>query len=426
MPKLTKDEFAKKIKAYAKRFDAVRDAARPYCVGQDDLLNMASLAVVAKQHALLVGPWGCNKTRTINVFTHLIGATNGQMFRCTLDKTTPPEALLGPISPKVLLEEDRFKRNLTGTICDATFAFVGEAFSGNSATRRALHTVLNERYVENGGEKVPVCLHTAFLDSNDLPSRREDRPFYDRIVLRTEVAYLDPADKDSFLAMRRSPVFTPGKLQPILSLQEVREAASLARLIIVPPVIDDAMHMLRSDLYAQNVQLSDRRWHHAYSVLRAAALLDGRVHVSPGDLWALRFVLADLVDGLTKTIVDRLRPYKGQSLRDAEQTFVKDANDLYTQAMQGNTTFREHALESVRGLAGNVIDADAKAEIDAIALKLEEAIATMAAVPALPDASNDDGLTDEVLDDLMGLGPDGARDASASDDDDGDLDDDSV
>lgn len=399
--RMTKPEFQKRAKQYAERFREVRKAAAAYCVKQDDLIEMGALAVVAKQHALLVGPWGCNKTRTINVFTHLIGATNGQMFRATLDKTTPPEALLGPISPKQLLENDRFVRNLKGTVCDATFAFIGEAFSGNSATRRALHTVLNERYVENGGERVPVQLHTAFLDSNDFPSRREDRPFYDRIALRCEVNYLEPSDKDAFIAMRRSPQFVASKVAPLFTIAEVREAAQLARLVVVPPIIDDSMHMLRNDLFAKAVQLSDRRWYVAYSVLKASALLDGRDHVAPSDLWSLRFVLTDIVDGQAKAVVEQLKPYKGQSLRDAEQSFVNDARILYEQAVQGNTAFRKSAIESLFTLSGSVIDAEIKAEIVGIADKLKDAAKNAPATLEL--TGDDDSLTDAALDELIGF-----------------------
>lgn len=407
MAKITKADLKKHVKTFAKKFELVRETAETFCVNQGDLLEMACLAVVAKQHALLVGPWGCNKTRTINVFTHLCGATNGQMFRCTLDKTTPPEALLGPISPKALLEQDRFLRNLKGTICDAEYAFVGEAFSGNSATRRALHTVLNERYVENGGEKIAVKLHTAFLDSNDMPSRREDRPFYDRIVLRSEVAYLDPGNKDAFVKMRHSPKFIPAKVEPIVSLNDIRIAAQLANMITVPTIIDDSLFTLRSDLFGKNVQLSDRRWYNAYSVLRAAALLDGRTYVSPGDLWALRFVLVDYVDGQSRAVVDQLRPYKGQSLRDAEQTFLKDAQELYSEAMQGNADFKLSAAQGIRGLVDNVMDADIRDEIEAIAMKLEEAISDSNASLSISDATDD--LTNDELDELIGFGSSKAR-----------------
>jgi len=363
---ISREQIRKMIKGYAKMFKEVRETIGEYCVNQDAMIEMMCLAVVSKQHCMSVGPWGCNKTRAINTFAHLVGVGNGNMFRVTLDKNTPPEALLGPISPKQLLENDRFVRNLEGTICDKPFAFIGEAFSGNSATRRALHTVLNERTVENGGELVRVKLHTAFLDSNELPSRREDRPFYDRILYRLQVGYLDPTDKEAFLRMRNSPEFRPSKVQPVMTMKDVEMVNKLCNYVTVPRIIDDAMHTIHSDLYTKNITLSDRRWYNAYKALRAAAVLDGRDVVTPGDICALRYVLVEYVDGAHSVIEETLRSYKGQSIRDAEQSYVNDARALLDQAMQGNDDMKATCLLGMNNLREQSIDADTVQEIDAL------------------------------------------------------------
>lgn len=397
--KPTREQIDSAIDKYSQRFYTLREIASQYCIDQEELIEMLCLAVIAKQHALLFGPWGCNKTRTINTFSHLCGARNGDLFRCTLDKTTPPEALLGPISPKILLEEDRFKRNLEGTVCTSFFAFIGECFSGNSATRRALHTVLNERYIENGGEYIEIPLHTAFLDSNDLSTRREDRPFFDRVGLRLEVNYLDPANKELFIAMRTSPRFNPARVAPLFTLKEIQTVSKLAQYVDVPPVIDDAMHLLRSDLFTRNIRLSDRRWYNAYGVLRASAVLYGRSAVSPSDMWALRYVLSDYIDGSANVVREALKPYQGQSIRDAEAAYVTDAEQSLQQAMQGNDDMKRSCLASVVSLEKNAYDSDTRDTLSGIAKKIQ---ALLGAAPMSGDEDISEADADLELERLLG------------------------
>lgn len=360
MATATEKKQAKQISAI---FTNVIEECEPYCAGQERLLEMLAYAVLSKHHAFLYGPWGCNKTRMISVFVHLMGASE-ELFTATLDKNSPPEILLGPVSVKALMERDRFVRNLDGTLASCRYAFIGEVFSANAATRRSLHTSLNERYVDNDGKRVRIPLMTAFCDSNELPIRREDRPFYDRLLLRASVSYIND-DKDTFMKMRRSPRFIPSKVDPICDVTHVANAHKLLRRTRIPIVVDEAMWQLRTELIAKGLRFSDRRWHCAYDVLRASALFRGSMIVEPLDLCALSFVFVDFFDEQQTTIDALLKQYEGMRVNAAEQSYVNDAQRVVDTATSENRSESwEWALTELQTLRDKCVSAESINEID--------------------------------------------------------------
>lgn len=354
-------------KKQAKHISAIManviEECEPYCAGQSKLLEMLAYAVLSKQHAFLYGPWGCNKSRMISIFIHFIGASE-ELFKATLTKDSAPEELIGPISPKQLLERDRFVRNLDGTIATHRFAFIGEVFDARSATRKSLHTALNERCVDNDGKSVKIPLLTAFCDSNELPIRREDRPFYDRLMLRASVSYIND-DKDTFMKMRRSPRFRPDKVDPICDVEHITNAHKLLRRVRIPAVVDEEMWKLRAELIGKNMRFSDRRWHYAYDILRACAVFRGSMIAEPLDMCALSFVFVDFFDEQQTTLDTLLKQYEGIRVSVAEQSYVNDAQRvLDTAAAENRAESWEWAMVELQTLRDKCASAESISEID--------------------------------------------------------------
>ncbi len=190
-----------------KRMGELKRTMRDYCVGQDELVDIVMLAAISKQHVILFGPPGCNKSRCLTIFTKLIGAdkqnlngASSKLFRVTLDKWATPEALFGPFSPKKLTEEDRWVRNTEHTLADCDYALIEELFSANGSTLRSAVVALNERAFDNAGTRLNIPLRSAFASTNEEPHQSQ-AALYDRFLFRAVVDQIEVTDTDAFSKM---------------------------------------------------------------------------------------------------------------------------------------------------------------------------------------------------------------------------------
>src|SRR5436309_3110421 len=89
-----------------------------------------SLAVLSRQHILLVGPKGAAKSMMIRM---LAGSIQGaHYFERLLTRFTLPDELFGPVSISAL-KQDRFSRITRGYLPEAHFAFLDELWKANSS-----------------------------------------------------------------------------------------------------------------------------------------------------------------------------------------------------------------------------------------------------------------------------------------------------
>lgn len=364
----------------AQAFLKLERIANNYSINQEPLVRMLILAVLAREHAILVGPWGCNKTALINSVLHLLGE---KPFCATLDKFTAPEALLGMYSPKLLKEKDIWVRNMQGMLPTARFAFIGEVFRGNGAVRAALHTVMNERYVDNGGQHVPVDTHTMFFDSNSYPVRDEDQPFYDRIMLRMEVDYLAGNNADKFKGMLGATMFDTTKHQPVLDWDQVQDACDHVRNVKVPDVIFHTLYEIRNNLLAKQIRLSDRRYKHALNVLRANAFLNKRTEVHAADLRVLSNVLWRKPED-TEDVQGVLLAYVGgASATETDEERLEAAQEILTAVKdkidndQSTVEDLLSAITAIGNIGEKVADRTKRNRINDMVAELEQAVGAM-------------------------------------------------
>lgn len=349
--------------------------ANELCIAQSDMIRCLLLTILSKEHAILVGPHGCNKTRAINILLTQLGAA-GHTFYSTLDKFTPPEVLLGMFSPRALKEEDRWLRNTKNKLPEAEFAFVGEVFRGNSAVRAALHTIMNERYIENDGQRIECPLHSMFCDSNSYPVREEDFPFFDRILFRYHVGYIESTDANGFLAMLQSNGL--GALKPRVTKEDVCTAVAEVGEVKILKSILRKVYKIRSQLLSKEVTLSDRRWHKSLKALQANAWLRGSDKVTSQDLVVLKYVLWD--DETQRILLeDILAPYAVVEQDEADE----GGDDLLAEARKiSNHAIADGSLDA----CGNAIismstlmqtsDGDSRTKIAELIASMETAIMT--------------------------------------------------
>lgn len=258
------------------KFRAVESELNATYLERREVVRGLLVGLLARQHVLLIGPPGTAKSALAEDLCSRIG---GRYFRWLLARTSTPEELFGPVSLKAL-EQDSYRRVVSGKLPEASVAFLDEIFKCNSAVLNTLLPTLNERLFFNDGTPMQVPLEMAVGASNELPEDREElAALWDRFMLRYVVGYL--RDKRAFERM-----LTGGKAPQTRTTIEPRDLAAAqaeVRSVDVSRIIPQVA-TLRGKATELHVPVSDRRWKAALELLRANTWLEGRDKATDDDL----------------------------------------------------------------------------------------------------------------------------------------------
>lgn len=242
------------------------------------------VGLLARQHVLLIGPPGTDKTR---LASDLVRRISARLFKWQLHATTAPEELFGPFSFKGM-EQDEFRRVTAGRLPEADLALIDEIFRGGSFITNSLLSCMNEGIFFDNGQAVRIPLQLLIGTANTFPEDDEEQAaLRDRFGLRFQIRYLQ--DPESVLTMLSSQAHLPIPMVE-LTLEDVKAAQNAVQSIDVAPVLP-LLLTLRQQLIAANIVISDRRWHDCLVILKANAWLNGHAAVEPEDLEILIPVL---------------------------------------------------------------------------------------------------------------------------------------
>lgn len=278
----------------------LRDAIAAQLVGRDREAEIIVLAMIAREHALLVGPPGTGKSMICRVASQLI--KDARYCERLLSPTTPPEAVWGPISLSAL-RADRYEHVTAGYAADAHLLYLDEVGRASPAILDSLlHLLGPERQALIGTANVKAPLVAAIGSANTWP---EDAAMLDRWTMRATVSYL-PAGMRRALLTFRAP-----ELAAIGTLADLDAAHQRSRMLNVSAEAYDTLDAILGDLDEIGVAVSDRRLRAGERIARAAAVLRGGDDVQPIDLEPLQYVLwttPDQAAAATAKIVTRANP----------------------------------------------------------------------------------------------------------------------
>lgn len=343
------------------------------------------LALLARQHVLLLGPPGSAKSLMVE---DLCGRIGGNYFDWLFTKFTTPEEIFGPISLKAL-EQDKYTRITTGKLPEAHIAFLDEVWKASSSILNTLLRIVNERKFDNNGAPQKVPLLTLFGASNELPESGELSALYDRFLLRYITQYI--ADPQNFVNMLALPQAPPDAR---ITLDELFQMQAEADKVAIPDEVYVAIVNLKEVLKKENIISSDRRYKQALSLIKANAYLNGRTQAAIEDMTILQHVLWSQPSehkAVQKIVLSTINPIlsKVQELMDI-------AMEIHHQALDPNV-LKDAEKASKVGIEANV-------KLKKVQKDLSELQPTPATAQMVADAqAKIAAYQDELAEKLLGL-----------------------
>jgi MoxR-like ATPase len=177
-------ELAREAPLLRDRINRFRTSLGRFFVDKQELIDLMTVAAVAQEPLLLVGPPGTAKSDLVLKFRDALRlGSGGDYFEYMLTRFTEPSEVFGPIDIGEL-RRGRYLRRDAGKLPTARLVFLDEIFKANSAILNALLTVINERKFYQDGQPVPVKLRILFAATNEIPEHGELAALKDRFCLK--------------------------------------------------------------------------------------------------------------------------------------------------------------------------------------------------------------------------------------------------
>ncbi|MFC5602227.1 AAA family ATPase [Sporosarcina koreensis] len=323
------------------------------------------IAVLARQHILIIGPSGTAKSALAISLAKMIQST--RYFQWLLTRFSTPEELFGPLSLKHL-EQGVYKRNTATKMPEANIVFLDEIFKANSAILNSLLTIMNERIFYNDGNPIQVPLMTVIGASNEFPEEGEGlEALYDRFLFRFDVDYIK--EDSNFISMMKN----EGKQMqlPTMTLDDLTQFQLLTDRVVIRDDVYMALSTLRKELRDEGIQPSDRRFKQSLRLLQARALIRKRNAVAVEDMIILEHTLWETIDQ-KDTVSLIVRRHAQDTVIQALDSIRAEAKEIFSMikqdtsveaGMEANQKMNalERDLEELKKLHGNQ-----EAEINAL------------------------------------------------------------
>jgi MoxR-like ATPase len=283
-------------------------------VGRERAVRLLQLAVVCREHALLLGPTGTAKSELISALARHVEARH---FTYLLTRFTEPSEIFGALDFEQF-RQGTYHVHTEGMLPRAELVFLDEVFQGSSAILNTLLTLLNERRYHNGARAESAPLISLLGATNDIPDDPGLTAFSDRFLIRLQVEPVGGSNLEQLLqvgwghetrrlttAVNESTASRDGEVTAAaartdgtVTVQRLEQLSLRLRDIDLDPVRGEHRELVRQ-LLIQGVRLSDRRLVRSLKLVAGAALLRESQSARPADLWPLAHIWTEPADRTT-------------------------------------------------------------------------------------------------------------------------------
>ncbi len=124
--------------------------------------------------------------------TNLIENASSEVFMLETDEGTRSTAVKGNIDLKKLTTENVY--NIDSPITRAEVVVINEIDKASPSLRNSFLSIMNERVLFNGTEKIECQWRNFIATCNEIPDDEKDSPFWDRFLVTFKVNRMSPAD----------------------------------------------------------------------------------------------------------------------------------------------------------------------------------------------------------------------------------------
>jgi MoxR-like ATPase len=276
--------------ALSSRLHQVSEALDSQFLDRHEVIRLLLIAIVAREHAVLVGPPGTAKSALLRTLAELIDA---RYFEYLLTRFTEPNEIFGPVDIAAF-REGTYQRRTAGMLPEAEVVFLDEVFKSNSAILNALLSLLNERRFTSGGQVLDCPLISVFGASNEVPSDESLSALFDRFLLRIRSDNLDAYHFNELIQLgiaHEVKKLRRQKPAPLVTAQELHGMTEeLAQRLQFSDDFLSTYKGLVFQIRAEGISVSDRRVVKMLKLFAASAYLDGRVQAEASDLFVLKHI----------------------------------------------------------------------------------------------------------------------------------------
>lgn len=293
---------------------AIRDAidfVERRVINRASVVKRIFAALLTREHVLLQARTGVGKSLLAQqVFAMFEGVP---IFEVQASKEQQPDTYFGALDLEEL-KRGKIWHNTEGSLVEARFGFIDEIFDANDYTLRALLTLLNERRLVRGVQRVASPLHTVVAATNYVRVSQVTEALLDRFLYKSVVE----SDRDPFFMYRISQQFVTHRGQTAeppdrISFDTLKRLSDICRgdsdelemhvprsvMFFANLVLRHYEHLhrradkdrSRGDGSAAEFRISPRTQAKALDALRMIAIMNRRTEVQIEDVGRLNIVL---------------------------------------------------------------------------------------------------------------------------------------
>ena len=149
--------------------------------GKEEAFKVLALCTSTELPLLIIGTKGTAKTATVVDFAKSVDENNTEFIIELNEGTKVPQLLGMPNISKMMIDK---QWEMLRPIAHAKTVIINEVDKANSGIRNAMLSIMAEKTIFDGGEKVKCAWETFVATANEIPKGEETSPFFDRFVIK--------------------------------------------------------------------------------------------------------------------------------------------------------------------------------------------------------------------------------------------------